>query len=219
MRSPLTGVVFALELTYDVRTLPVLLVGSVVAYLFTVLLMKRSILTEKVARRGYHVSREYTVDPLERLSVGEVMARDVVAIPASMPVRELLSQYLLSGGPNRHQGYPVLDGQGALVGVVTRSNLLEDWLYASLKGSDGAPAVEPIIVYDLIHREPIVVHPWESCRTAAERMAQAGVGRLPVVAEEEPHKVIGMVTRSDLLKPPARHVEEEVKRERFLAAR
>ena len=45
-----------------------------VAYGFTVLVMKRSILTEKVARRGYHISREYAVDPLERLSVGEVMS-------------------------------------------------------------------------------------------------------------------------------------------------
>src|SRR5207245_5590623 len=69
MRSPLTGAVFALELTYDMRTLPLLLVASVISHGFTVLVMKRSILTEKVARRGYHVSREYSVDPLERLSV------------------------------------------------------------------------------------------------------------------------------------------------------
>src|SRR5262249_31776852 len=91
MRSPLTGVVFALELTHDVRTLPLLLIGSAVAYLFTVLLMRRSILTEKVARRGYHVSREYSVDPLERLSVADVMATEVVTVPASLPVRALLA--------------------------------------------------------------------------------------------------------------------------------
>src|SRR5262249_31475549 len=71
MRSPLTGVLFALELTNDINALPALLIASVVAHAFTVLVMKRSILTEKVARRGYHVSREYTVDPLEMLSVGD----------------------------------------------------------------------------------------------------------------------------------------------------
>src|SRR5439155_1318077 len=69
MRSPLTGAVFALELTNDVSALPALLIASVVSYGFTVLVMKRSILTEKVARRGYHVSREYSVDPLERVSI------------------------------------------------------------------------------------------------------------------------------------------------------
>ena len=74
----------------------------------------------------------------------------------------------------------------------------------------------PIITYDLIDREPITVYPFESCRTAAERMAQARVGRLPVVSPHHRTRVIGMVTRSDLLKPRARHVEEEVKRERFL---
>jgi H+/Cl- antiporter ClcA len=221
MRSPLTGVVFALELTYDVRTLPLLLIGSAMAYLVTVLLMRRSILTEKVARRGYHVSREYSVDPLERLSVADVMATDVVAVPASLPARALLADYFLGGRPKQHQGYPVVDASGELVGVVTRSSLLEGWMYAVIKGAQGQaqPAMDVIIVYDLIHRDPITVQPWESCRTAAERMAQAGVGRLPVVSPEDPRKVIGMVTRSDLLKPRARTVEEELKRERFLAPR
>jgi CBS domain-containing protein len=192
-----------------------------VAYLFTVLVMRRSILTEKVARRGYHVSREYTVDPLERLSVGEVMATDVVTVPASLPVRTLLADYFLGAKPRQHQGYPVMDAAGELVGVVTRSSLLENWIYAVVKGAEGTaqPAIDVIIAYDLIQREPITVFPWESCRTAAERMAQAGVGRLPVVSPEDPLKVIGIVTRSDLLKPRARHVEEEIKRERFIAAR
>ncbi len=221
MRSPLTGVVFALELTYDIRTLPVLLIGSVVAYLFTVLVMKRSILTEKVARRGYHVSREYSVDPLERLNVSDVMAAEVVTVPASLPVRQLLADYFLGGTERPHQGYPVVDANGDLVGVVTRGSVLENWIYAVIKGAVGPaqPAIDVIIAYDLIQREPITVFPWESCRTAAERMAQAGVGRLPVVSPQDPRKVIGMVTRSDLLKPRARHVEEELKRERFIAAR
>jgi CBS domain-containing protein len=104
-----------------------------------------------------------------------------------------------------------------LVGMVTRSNLLETWGTAAMKtGRDGVTDAHPIITYDLIDREPITVNPWESCRTAAERMAQARVGRLPVVEPHHRTRVIGMVTRSDLLKPRARHVEEEVQRERFL---
>jgi CIC family chloride channel protein len=218
MRSPLTGVIFAVELTHDVKTLPALLIASVVAYGFTVLVMKRSILTEKVARRGFHVSREYTVDPLERSGLEDVMAVNVVTIPAAMPAQQLLREYFLGAGPRRHQGYPVVDEDGNLLGVVTRSNLLDDWVTAALgaaeNGRDGTGA--PIIAYDLIHREPITAFPWESCRVAAERMAQAGVGRLPVVAPDNPKQVIGIVTRSDLLKPRARQVEEEMNRERFL---
>ncbi len=221
MRSPLTGIVFALELTYDINALPALLIAAIIAHCFTVLLMKRSILTEKVARRGYHVSREYSVDPLERLSVGEVMVSDVVTVPASLPVRDLLQQYFLNTGAKKHQGYPVVDRDNTLVGVVTRSNLLEDWVSA-LPVSDSVPSgpasLDLIITYDLIHRDPITVFPWESCRTAAERMAQGNVGRVPVVAADDPQKVIGILTRSDLLKPRARQLEEEVKRERFLIA-
>jgi H+/Cl- antiporter ClcA len=218
MRSPLTGAVFALELTHDINTLPALLLASVVAHGFTVLLMKRSILTEKVARRGYHVSREYSVDPLERLDLGVVMTKDVITIPASLPVQKLLQKYFQGGAALRHQGYPVVDSAGNLVGVVTRRCLLEDWVVAALDktAGDGGPAAGPIIAYDLIGREPITVKAWESCRTAAERMAQAGVGRLVVVADDNPRRVVGIVTRSDLLKPRARHVEEEGVRARFI---
>jgi H+/Cl- antiporter ClcA/predicted transcriptional regulator len=219
MRSPLTGTFFALELTNDIKALPALLIASCVAYGFTVLVMKRSILTEKVARRGYHVSREYAVDPLELVSVGDVMAAEVVSIPAKTPVREVLRDYFLAASGRSHQAYPVVDPQGKVLGVITRRNLLEDWVSASLNEEAAAAARDFLIAYDLIHRDPITIYPWESCRTAAERMAAYGVGRLPVVSPDEPGKVIGMVTRSDLLKPRARSVEEEAKRERFITLR
>jgi CBS domain-containing protein len=146
----------------------------------------------------------------------------VVTIPASTPVRELLGKYFFGSGHPRHQGFPVVDTAGHLLGVITRSNLLEHWIAAMRQPSpkDGSPAeVEPIIAYDLVDREPITAYPGEPCRIAAERMAQAGVGRLPVVSAEDPTKIVGLVTRSDLLKGRARYVEEEAKRERFFGAR
>jgi CBS domain-containing protein len=216
MRSPLTGAVFALELTKDINALPALLIGSMVAYAFTVLVMKRSILTEKVARRGFHISREYSVDPLERVTVAEVMSKAVVFIPAAMSVKKAVAEFFLGVGGRKHQAYPVVDGDGKLLGVVTRGNLLEDWVSAGLTKPDGPDGTAAIIVFDLIHREPITALPWETCRTAAERMAAAGVGRLPVAAPDDPRKVIGMLTRSDLLKPRALTAEEEGKRERFI---
>ncbi len=217
MRSPLTGTLFALELTLDIKALPALLLASGVAYGFSVLLMKRSILTEKVARRGYHITREYSVDPLERVPVREVMSSDVVVIPANTPVKKVLEDYFLGGGQQAHQAYPVVNTADKLLGVITRRNLLEDWLSVKLlDAADEGPAKNLIIAFDLIHREPITVLPWESCRTAAERMAAHGVGRLPVVSPDAPDKVIGMITRSDLLKSRAMHVEEEGKRERYI---
>ncbi len=130
MRSPLTGILFALELTGDFQCLPALLIAAVVAHAFTVLCMKRSILTEKVARRGFHITREYSVDPLERHSVGDVMSREVVTIAAAAPVRELMENYFFSSGGRKHQSYPVVDDRGRLIGVVARSNMLKQWIEA-----------------------------------------------------------------------------------------
>src|SRR5258705_13640978 len=80
-RVATTGVVFALELTHDVNVLLPLLVAVTIAHGFTVLALRRSILTEKVSRRGYHLTREYATDPLEILFVREVMRPDAVALP------------------------------------------------------------------------------------------------------------------------------------------
>jgi CBS domain-containing protein len=213
MRSPFTSVIFALELTHDINTLPALLIASTVAHGFTVLFMKRSILTEKVARRGYHISREYSVDPLERLSVGEVMTEEVVTVPASMPIHDLMTRYFFGGGPGRHPGYPVVDRSGNLLGVVTRSSFLDHWSDALIDG--GSIGMGPIITYDLIHQPVVTAHPGESCRAAAERMAQTGVKRLMVVVPEQPGRLLGIVSLGDLLRARQRLLDEESKRERF----
>src|SRR6202795_3671426 len=119
MRSPFTSIVFAFELTRDANVFLPLLVGSVVAHAFTVLTLKRSILTEKVARRGYHLSREYAVDPLEILFVREVMRTKVVVLPAEFTVREMQDS-LRTDGRDSQRLLPVVDEAGQLVGVLTR---------------------------------------------------------------------------------------------------
>jgi len=220
MRSPLTGVLFALELTQDIHALLPLLIGCTFAHGVTVLVMKRSILTEKVARRGFHVSREYSVDPLELLSVGDIMASNLVMVPATLPITKLLEEYFAGNAERRHPSYPVVDESGHLMGVITQGDVLEEWVMAWLRKSEQAALIEvvPVITYDLINREPITCFPWESARGAAEKMAQHGVGRLVVVDPIDPSKPISIVTRSDLLKPRARAVEAENVRERVLGA-
>jgi len=205
MRSPFTSVIFALELTRDVDALLPLLIAAMVAHGFTVLFMKRSILTEKVARRGYHLTREYSVDPLEMLTLRAVMTTGVETISPSMPVSELVERCFSGTGPRRHQGFPVVDGDGNLLGIVTRSNLLDS----------PDEATNGRVVADVMETAPLVGYPDETCRSAAEKMAQAGVGRIPVVDPANPRHVVGIVTRSDLLKSRARFIDEEHRRERF----
>lgn len=214
MRAPLTGVVFALELTHDVRLLLPLLIAVMVAYGLNVLLLRHSILTEKIARRGHPVSGEYALDPLERLNARQVMTADVIAVPASLPMRALLRDYFLGTAPHRHQGYPVVAENGDLLGIVTKSDLLDEWLGAQADGQELESGA--VIAFDLIRRAPITIFEDEPCRAAAERMAQAHVGRLLVVSRKAPKRLVGVITRSDLLKARARAVEEESARERFI---
>ncbi len=195
MRAPFTAVIFALELTHDVESLPPLLIAAVIAYGFTVLVMKRSILTEKVARRGYDIFREYTVDPLETYRVSEAMTEEVLTIPESFPATEIYERYFSSS--QKHRGFPVVDANEKLLGILTISDVME----MSLSEPDAA-----LTARDLIRLDPIVAHPEETCREAAERMAESGIGRLPVLSGG---KLIGIITRSDLLKPRLLRFEEE----------
>jgi CBS domain-containing protein len=220
MRAPLTGAIFALEFTYDTGALVPLVLGSILSYGFTVLTMKRSILTEKVARRGLHVSQEYGVDPLERLSVAQVMSGDVVTIPAAMPIQQLVKQFFLGPKSKQHQGYPVVATDGSLLGVITKTDLLDEWAEGLSPESSGeGKRVAPIIAYDMMSSPPITAFPQETCREAVERMVQTGIGRLVVVDAADPTRILGMATRSDVLKSRARLVDEEQSRERFYSAR
>jgi len=81
----------------------------------------------------------------------------------------------------------VVDADGNLLGMVTKSNLLAEWPIALLSGDgkERLEAIDAIIAYDLLAREPITAFSWESCRTAAERMAEFGVGRLVIVSPDD----------------------------------
>jgi H+/Cl- antiporter ClcA len=206
MRSPFTGIVFAVELTHDVNMFLPLLVAAVVAHLFTVLTLKRSILTEKVARRGFHLSREYAVDPLEILFVREVMRSAVVALPVAGSMEEMRKTFGSDGRPRGQRLYPLIDRDNRVRGVVTRKRITE--LLAD-SNHDGAK------LGDFAQPDPVVAYPDESLRAVVYRMAETGLTRLPVV-EHGSQELAGMISLEDLLGARARNLTEERTRERVL---
>jgi len=214
MRSPFTSVVFAFELTHDANVFLPLLVASVIAHGFTVLTLKRSILTEKVARRGYHLSREYAVDPLELLYVREVMRTNIVKLPMGSTLGE--AQVILAGNHRPGQELvPVVDQGEILRGLLTLKELREP--------KESGPAALEQKIGEMVKVEPYEAFPDEPLRVVVNRMAEDSVTRLPVV-ERETGKLLGMVSLDDLLKARTRHMEEERRREqtikfRFLAPR
>jgi H+/Cl- antiporter ClcA len=202
MRAPIMSVIFAFELTHDINALLPLLTASAFAYGFTVLVMRRSILTEKIARRGYHIYREYGIDPLERHFVNEVMTADVKTIDADTPIATALELHFGTG--QTHRAYPVVR-ESALVGMIDRAALLA--------GAQNPAAAK---MGDLFGANvPIMALPGETCRMVANRLAVHGLERLPVVKDAQSRRLVGVISRSDLVKPSLAFSEEEDRLETF----
>ncbi len=186
-RSLLASVVFAFETTRQPLGLLPLLGGCSAAYLLSSLLMRDSIMTEKLVRRGVRVVSEYGVDELDRLWVKDHGARKLVTLAASLTVEQVRAWLREKGRDTSHQGFPVVEADGAVVGVLTRRDLL----------SEGAALTTPL--RELVRRAPVVVYEDETLRQAADRMVHFGLGRLVVVSRQRPRHAIGILTRSDLL--------------------
>ena len=191
MRSPFTATVFMLELTHDVGLLPAMFIGCVAADMVTVLLMKRSILTEKVARRGHHVMREYQVSPVHQRRVEDVMERDAPTVLASLPFETLFRQLAdLDPQLARRHAWLIVDTAGKLAGVITRGDLIRE-----LEQSDGPERT----VLDAGTKHPIVTYPDEMLEQAMELMLEHDIGGLPVVCREDPGLMVGYLGRADIL--------------------
>jgi chloride channel protein, CIC family len=213
MRSPLTGVIFAFELTGDYHSILPLLIACVTAHAFTVLTMSRSILTEKISRRGHHLSREYVVDPLEALAVEDVMRTNITAFPAESTISELETSLAHNDHPRGQRVYPVIDGNQHLIGMMTRYDLLNALESERNGGSHNVQLSEVIV------KAPVVAYPEEPLRIVVNRMAATGLTRFPVVTQNGGPKLVGLIGLQDLLKARELSVADEHHRERVLRLR
>ncbi|MGD1062066.1 MAG: chloride channel protein [Terracidiphilus sp.] len=212
MRSPFTGIVFALELTHDINMLLPLMVASFIAHSFTVLALKRSILTEKISRRGYHLSREYSLDPFEILFVKEVMSTNVVALPGNATVNEAHDLIRRQEHPRGQYLFPVVDAEGGLLGVLTRTKLFE--LFDQAPGEAGALRLAEIAMKDTV-----VAFADEPLRVVVHRMAESGFTRLPVLDPQLERRLVGIISLDGLLRARSQNLTEERARERVLRIR
>jgi CBS domain-containing protein len=149
--------------------------------------MKRSILTEKIARRGRHVLREYTVDALEFLLAGQLMTPDPKTLPASMAVTDAMKFFAEEA---EHRSYPVTDQDGRLLGLVSRSDALRWQVSQKTEGTLADVMSDASIGF---------AFPDTPCGEIADMMVEAGSGRVPIV-DPQTRRVVGIISRQDLLK-------------------
>ncbi|HKV04227.1 MAG TPA: chloride channel protein [Candidatus Acidoferrales bacterium] len=204
-RATFAFIVFAFEITHDYNAVLPLMLGCVVADLIALRYLPTSIMTEKLARRGLFVPGEYEAGVLNIVRVADVMRIDVQPIPADMTVGELADR--MSRGEtayNLAQGLPLVGPDGRLAGVVTQGDLLRA-LENDPKGQ--------ITVVEAGSGAPIVAYPDEFVIDALHRILKHNIGRLPVVAREDPRKLVGYCDRSNILGAWTRQIEDEGVRE------
>ncbi|WP_229839562.1 chloride channel protein [Sphingomonas glacialis] len=200
MRAPLTGALFAVELTGHFDALPATIAAATGAYAISVLIMRRSILTEKIARRGRHILQEYTVDPHEFLQAEQVMTPDPAVLSGAMSIKDAVAFF---GDGATHRTYPVVNDSGRLLAMVSRSDALRWKVEGELPETPLAEALsDPSQPIAYLH-SPI--------GEVADLMVESGIGRIPIV-EVGTDRVLGILSRHDLLKVRSARRRAEVDR-------
>jgi chloride channel protein, CIC family len=196
MRAPMTGALFAAELTNHLSALPETIAAGAAAYALSVLIMKRSILTEKIARRGRHILREYSVDALEFLQAGELMTRDPATLSGDMGLDAVVRFF---ADEAEHRSYPVVDEHGRLLGLVSRTDALTWKVNRQVEGQ---------LAEALSDASTEFAFPETPCGEVADMMVESGVGRVPIVDHQD-RRVVGIISRQDLLKVRSRQKSGE----------
>ena len=188
-RAPFTAILIVFEMTDEYRLILPLMTGVIISLLIAERLHPESIYTLKLTRRGIHLRSGRDLDVMESVRVDEVMVGTPVTVPVDLPVGLLAGEFLRTG---RH-GFPVLDENGKLFGVVS----LEDYRRANKQGQ---PAANELVVGDITTRDVVTVYPDETVDIALRRMAPRDLSRLPVVARDDPRRLLGVVRRNDIVR-------------------
>lgn len=204
-RAFLASVAFAYEATHAVGAFGPLLLGCGAAVLVSRVLMRETIMTEKLARRGVRIPSDYEPDFLHALHVDAVMERKPLTVEPQQTISELAALMGTPGTPwHDVRLVPIVDGTQALLGIITRTDL-----FAALEVAPQSTVLEAGV------RHPVTIHPDEAISEAADRMIRNGIGRLPVVERSETPKLIGIVTRRSILEARKHQQEREMHPSRF----
>lgn len=200
-----TFIIFAFEITRDYNAVLPLMFVCVIASGIARHFMKQSIMTEKLARRGLRVNQEYEADIFQQVTVGEIMSKRPPTVPAEMKVADLADRIVRGESPGQgRQAALVLDGEGLLVGIITRGDVLR-LLEQRPAGDD--------TVGEVCTATLIVTYPDETVHDAMMKLLTNNLGRLPVVSRESPHRLVGYLGRAEVLAARSRRQEDEHVRE------
>ena len=185
--APITAILILFEMTGNYQIILPLMLATVTSTLISKALSPESIYTLKLTRRGVHLQEGKDIDVMQTITVGEAMSTDLDTVPSDLSLGELAREFERS----HHHGFPVVDGKGSLIGVVTIQDLdraLESDTEDDLTVHDIATCQNLVTAYD---DEPM----WTALRALGAR----DVGRLPVVKRGAEWEIVGIVRRKDII--------------------
>jgi len=186
--APITSILILFEMTSDYRIILPLMMATVISTILAERLYEESIYTLKLVRRGIRLQRGRDIDVMQGVLVEEAMTTSPDTIPWDMRLDELGNEFQRT----HHHGFPVLDAEGKLYGVVT----IRDLERALRRGKEASN----LKAEDLATTSLLTVYPDEPLWVALKRLGVRDVGRLPVVDHGDPKKLLGMVRRNDIIR-------------------
>jgi len=185
-RATLTAIIILFEMTQDYHIILPLMFACVVADGIARAMMSETIYTKKLANRGLYIDHDMEVNPLELRLVRQHMTTDVMSVSGNDPVQRAWDLVLATD----HHGFPVLNRRGQLIGIITegeiRRALREDRHQQPIK--------------DVMASKLIVTYPNENLNRALAKMLFHDINHLPVVNRDDPKRMAGFLTRTDIMK-------------------
>lgn len=194
--APITGILILFEMTQDYRTILPLMISTVIATVLSHYLSEANIYTTKLLRRGIDIRAGRDVNIMKSCKVGMVMTNDVTVVRKNMTVGDVIRLMQKT----RHNGFPVVDGMGRLVGIITLSDIRDIPVDKRMEA----------VVEEAMTPDPVVVTPYDTLDEASRWLSIADVGRLPVVDGD---LLVGVITRSDIIRAYERKLLDNENRE------
>ena len=198
--APLTNILMGYELTGNYLIILPIMTSCIMSTFVMTLFTKRSIYTEKLARRGINLWRGHDISVMDDILVSEVMRKQVTTIPENMPFGDIMNLI----GVSRDNYFPVVDSQGKLSGVVSIQNVREALL-------DSADLCGLVVAKEIATETVITLHGDDNLNHAMEKFTQMDIEQLPVVAGADDSEVIGMLSRMDVISAYNREVLHKTK--------
>jgi len=184
-QAPITSILILFELTGDYKIILPLMAAVIISYLLLKKLSPESIYTLKLVRRGLDVHSQRRSDLLEIIMVSEAMSKKVIEVSMDLPVKE--AGLMIKN--TRHRGFPVIDHEGKLCGMVTHKDINK-----AMEKEMGDHPVKEIMTRDIV-----CCSPDENLRHALEKLGSRNIGRAPVVDPKSPDIILGIITRKNII--------------------